>query len=147
MKALVVYDTNYGNTKSIAEALAKKLGKEVKAVSIQDVKKKELSGLDLLIVGSPVIGSNPTEKMSAFLSGLAADQLQGVKAASFDTRMKPFFFTNAVNKISRGLKKAGAQVTAEPQKFWVKGAEGPLLDGELERAAEWAAAVKAEYLK
>lgn len=137
MKALVVYDTNHGNTQEIAEEIAHALGGSISAVSVEKVKKNDLSGLDLFILGSPVIGSQPTEKMAKFLDGLSKDQLKGTKAAAFDTRMKPFFFTNAINKIETKLKNAGADVL-DKEKFWVKGAKGPLLKDELERAKKWA---------
>lgn len=142
MKTLVIYDTNYGNTKKIAKAVASKLGKDTKTVSVTNLKKKDLKGIDVLVAGSPVIASSPTEKMSRFLASLKDNELKGIKAASFDTRMKLFFFTDAAKKISKELARAGAVTIAKPQDFYVQKAEGPLRDGEMEKAAVWAADIK-----
>ena len=142
MKALVIYDTNYGNTKKIAKIVAEKLWKGTKLISVADLKKKDLKSMEVLIVGSPVIGWNPTERMSKFLAGLKDNELQGIKAAGFDTRMKLFFFTDAAKKISKELSRAGATIIARSQGFYVQKAEGPLRDGEKERAVVWASNVK-----
>src|SRR5665647_580576 len=90
MKAVVVFDSNLGNTKKIAETLAKELGEDTKAIAVSDFNIKDLKGIDLIIAGSPIIGWKPTEKMDKFLSDLDKDQLKGIKAASFDTRVKLF---------------------------------------------------------
>jgi flavodoxin len=142
MKAIVIYDTNYGNTKKIAKIVAGKLWKDTKLISVADLKKKDLKGVEVLIAGSPVIGWNPSEKMNTFLSGLKENELQGMKGASFDTRMKLFFFTDAAKKISKELSRAGVTIVARSQDFYVKKAEGPLRDGEKERAIIWAAEIK-----
>jgi flavodoxin len=142
MKALVIYDTNYGNTKKIAKIVAGKLWKDTKLIAIADLKKKDLKGVEVLIAGCPVIGWNPSEKMSKFLTGLKGNELQGIKAASFDTRMKLFFFTDAAKKISKELSRAGAVIIARSQDFYVKKAEGPLREGEKEKAIVWAADIK-----
>jgi len=142
MKTLVIYDTNYGNTKKIAKAVASKLGKGTKTVSVADLKKKDLKGIDVLVAGCPVIASSPTEKMSRFLTSLKDNELKGIKAASFDTRMKLFFFTDAAKKISKELTRAGAVIIAKPQDFYVRKAKGPLRDGEMEKAVVWAADIK-----
>jgi len=142
MKTLVIYDTNYGNTKKIAKAIASKLGKNTKTVSVVDLKKKDIKGVDVLVMGCPVIACSPTEKMSQFLASFKDNELKGIKAASFDTRMKLFFFTNAAKKISKELARAGAVIIAKPQDFYVQKAEGPLRDGEMEKAVVWAIDIK-----
>ena len=76
--------------------------------------------------------------MLELLSKLEKNQLKGVKAASFDTRVKIFVHGDAAKKISQKLKGAGADIVTEPQAFYVKGKEGPLFDGEEENAAQWA---------
>jgi flavodoxin len=138
MKALVIYDTNFGNTKTIAEAIAKGLGKNAKAAPASGFNMKELKGIDLLVAGSPIVGWKPTERMQEFLARLGKGQLKGIKAASFDTRVKLFIHGDAAKKISQKLVEAGAEIIAEPQAFYVKGKEGPLFDGEKETAADWA---------
>lgn len=136
MKALVVYDTNYGNTKKVAEVIAKEL--KAKTQSVSEFKDKELDDVKLLVVGSPINAWGPTGKIRKFLNDFYKDQLNGIKVAAFDTRVKLFIHGDAAKKISKGLEKAGGKIVAAPQGFTVQGTEGPLLDGEIEKAAKWA---------
>jgi flavodoxin len=142
METIVLYDSNFGNTKLIAEIVAHELGKDAKAVFISDFNKKDLARIKLLIAGSPINGWKPSPRMGTFLDNLENDELQGIKAASFDTRIDLFIHGDATKKISAKLQAAGAKIISEPQAFFVKGKEGPLSDGELERAREWAKTIK-----
>ena len=137
MKTLVVFDSNFGNTKIIAETIAKELGNDTKAVSVTDFSDSELEGTDLLVVGGPIIAWKPSKRMRKFLAGLSKYQLKGFRAATFDTRVKIFFHGDAAKKMSRKLEDAGAEIIVEPQAFFVKDKEGPLIDGEIEKAIEW----------
>ena len=138
MTMLVVFDTTYGNTKIIADTIASTLGNDARAVPVDRISPSDFDGVDLLVVGSPIIAWRPTQKMQAFLNTLREGTLTGVKAAAFDTRVKLFIHGDAARKISRTLEKAGAQIVAEPQGFIVTGREGPLAEGEVDRAASWA---------
>jgi flavodoxin len=142
MKALVVYDSIYGNTKKIAETIAAELGKGVKTVPVSDFNNQDLAGIDLLVVGSPILGFRPSEKTGKFLSCLRAGQLKDVKATAFDTRVRIFFHGDAAKKIAESLKKAGAEIIAEPCGFIVEGREGPLANDAVAKAKEWAASIK-----
>lgn len=139
MKALVIFDSNFGNTRKIAHAIAKKL--KTKAVQVSEVSKDQLENLDLLVAGSPIIGWKPSDKMDKFLAGLKSGQLKNVKAATFDTRVKLFIHGDAAGKISKALENAGGEIIAQPKGFFVKGKEGPLLEGEIEKALEWASVI------
>lgn len=141
MKALVIFDSNLGNTKMIAEIIAKELGKDTKIVSVSDFNMKELEGVDLLVAGSPIIGWKPSEKMEGFLTSLSKGQLKDVKAVTFDTRVK-IFHGDAAKKISQKLVEAGAEIVGKPQAFFVKGKDGPLFEGEIEKATKWAKSIK-----
>jgi len=142
MKALVIYDSTFGNTKTIAETICSKLGKDAQPVYVKDLTKEHLKGIDLLVVGSPIIAWKPSENMGKFLAGLKPNQLNGYKAAAFDTRVKLFISGDGAKKIAKSLMKAGAELVIEPQGFFVNDKEGPLLKGETERAAEWVEKIK-----
>ncbi len=144
MTALVIFDTTYGNTKLVAEAVTQCLGEGARAVPVADLKEDDLSGIGLLVVGSPIIGWKPSENMDRFLASLSKGRLDGMKAAAFDTRVKKFISGDAAGKISRAIAGAGAEIIDKPKPFYVKGKEGPLLEGELERAKEWADLLKAK---
>ena len=90
-KALVVYDSMYGNTEKVARALAKGLedgGVDVECVRVDAVKFDELSGYDLLVVGSPVHAWGASKPTKEFLERLkSVEGLSGKKAFALDTKM------------------------------------------------------------
>ena len=105
------------------------------------VQASQLEGLDLLFAGSPTYGGQPTDPMKAFLERVPDAALQGVKAATFDTRMTNRLLRLigfAAGKIAGSLKKKGATPVGSAEGFFVLGGEGPLKEGEEERAAAWA---------
>lgn len=152
MKVLIVYDSVFGNTEQVARAISKALGSTASAETLRvgDVKPEHLSGLGLLIVGSPTRGFRPTKPITGFLNGIPTDGLKGVKVAAFDTRISTAdvrsrflnvmvkLFGYAAKPIADGLEKKGGLLAAPPEGFFVKDTEGPLKEGELERAAAWA---------
>jgi flavodoxin len=139
MNALVVYDSAYGNTQQVAEAIVAPLGPlQAKAVSVADFKASELAEGDLLVVGSPINGWRPTPKITELLSALGDGRLTGVRAAAFDTRVRLFIHGDAAKKMTESLKTGGAEIVSKPMAFFVKGTEGPLRSGELDKAATWA---------
>jgi len=140
MKALVVYDSAYGNTEKIARAIAEALTSsgEVKVLHVGKVNTSEFESVDLLVVGSPTQGGKPTQAIQEFLSKITADALKNVSVASFDTRVKNFvarLFGYAAGRIAHSLEDKGGHVVVPSEGFIVKGKEGPLKEGELERAA------------
>jgi flavodoxin len=152
MKILVIYDSFFGNTEKIALELGAELAEkgEVDTLPVSQVTPERVQGLDLLIVGSPTRGFRPTEAISKFLNSLAKDQLDGLGVAAFDTRIALETIDSAVfrlvvdkggyaaSTIAKALKKKGGNLLAPPEGFLVTGEQGPLKDGELERAKEWA---------
>lgn len=151
MKALVVFESFFGNTEKIANAVAGGLAArgEVTVRKVADLRPEELKTFDLVVVGSPTRGFQPSDGTKALLKALPAGTLQGVKVAAFDTRMDvkevnnafltfmEKIFGYAAEPIGRALVKAGGTLVGKPQGYFVHGSEGPLWDGELERAAAW----------
>jgi flavodoxin I len=79
--------------------------------------------------------------MRDFLDKIPGLAIKGVKVAAFDTRFSTRLvgvFGYAAGRIAGGLKRKGAILAAPPEGFFVKNTEGPLKEGELERAAGWA---------
>ncbi len=141
MAALVVYESIHGNTETIAKAVGKALGAKTKVVRAAEADPSQLKGVDLLVVGSPTYGGRPTPQAQAFLGKLAAGSLKGVRVAAFDTRITMKFaklFGYAADKIMAALSGAGGAKAGAPQGFFVKGTNGPLADGEVEKAVAWA---------
>lgn len=156
MKALVIYDSAFGNTAKVAQAIGEALAGryEVNVQHLGDVTPAHFAGLDLLVVGSPTQKLGMTETMRDFLDTIP--DIKGLRVAAFDTRisiddwestvsrvaMKVFLHRYAAKPIERALEKKGGQPVIEPEGFFVLDTEGPLKEGELERAAAWASEIK-----
>ena len=141
MKALVIYDSLYGNTEKIAKAIGGAITGEVKVLPVGQANPAELKSLDLLIVGSPTQGGRATKPMQAFLDKIPDTFLKGINIAAFDTRIPAKWvkiFGYAAGRIAGRLKAKGGNLVAPPEGFFVTGNKGPLKEGELERAAGWA---------
>ena len=153
MKALIAYDSQFGNTEKVALAIGDAIGSQpdVQVLRVGSVTPEHLATTTLLIVGSPTQRFRPTTGTTDFLKSIPKDGLKGIKVASFDTRLTEgeigknrilaFFvrlYGYAAEPISKELKKKGGELIQPPEGFYVEGMEGPLTEGELERAAEWA---------
>ena len=148
MKTLVIYDSVFGNTEKIAQAIAAALG--TAAIPVSQADTGQLRGLDVLVVGSPTRGFRPTKGINKLLNDLPKKHLAGVRIAAFDTRIdletidsKVFRFVvdkggYAAKTIAKSLEKKGGQLSAPGEGFYVTGEQGPLKDGELARAVVWA---------
>jgi flavodoxin I len=156
---LVVYDTVFGNTAQVAKRIGDALNDqaEVSVRAVADVQSGLPERPDLLIVGSPTRAFQPTPAIKNFLAALSPSRLHGVKVASFDTRVSvtdtgskilAFFvhlFGYAAETINKRLVSRGGRPAAEPAGFIVTGSEGPMKDGELERAEAWARGLLAGF--
>jgi flavodoxin I len=148
MKALIIYDSVFGNTEQVARAIGKALGsqKDIKTLQASSVKPEQLTGLELLIVGSPTQAGRPTQVIQDFLKKVPEAAVSGINVASFDTRLSSRLvgiFGYAAGKIADSLKRKDGTLIASPEGFFVKGKKGPLKEGELERAVDWAKQIKA----
>lgn len=151
MKALVVYDSVFGNTEQIARAIGGGLGSapDVQVLRVGEARPEQVTGVDLLVVGSPTRGFRPTPATKDFVAAIAENGLQDVRVAAFDTRIAVEDVNNvllsvlvrlfgyAAAPIAKGLERKGGRRAAEPEGFIVEGREGPLRAGELERAEAW----------
>ena len=154
MRAIVVCESRFGNTHKIAEAVAGALDAELLSV---DDPLPQLDEVDLLVVGAPThvhgLTSERSRTAAVEQGGTGGrgvrewlDELpdRPCRAASFDTRFdKPTFLTGSAAKgIAKRLGRKGYDLVLEPESFFVDGTEGPVHEGELERAAQWAASLR-----
>ncbi len=154
MKALIIYDSVWGNTEKIARAIAEGAGAaaggaEVRVLKAAEAKPEDFAGKDLVIVGSATqkFGSLPTMRMLA--GKIPAGALKGARVAAFDTRLDVAktqsrllkvlagLFGYSAEKLGKALVRKGGVQAAKPEGFFVDGTQGPLSAGELERAAAW----------
>jgi flavodoxin len=165
MKALVAYESMYGNTAGIGEAIAMSLraqGLEVEAGPISRVGPADTAGVDLLVVGGPTHGHGMSrrssreqaanDKENTFAEPTVAPGLRewtddlsaesGQIAAAFDTRIdKPMFLTGSAAKgIARRLEQHGYRTVVRPESFLVS-MKNRLLDGQIDRATDWGAEI------
>lgn len=146
MKVLIIYDSVFSNTEKIAQSIGNVLGsqKDVEILRINNVKIEQLTGVELLIVGSPTLGGRPTPAILDFFNEVSGATIKGLNVLAFDTRLSTKMvgiFGYAAGKISEYLENKGGTLLAPPEGFFVKGKKGPLKVGEIERAASWAQAI------
>ncbi len=158
MKILITYDSQFGSTKIIADAIAEGFTSDVSAKSlhVKDVKETYLKDINLIVVGSPTQGGRPTVAIEQFIEGLSKKEMKNVRFAAFDTR----FHENNLNMMLRilvrtigyaapkmhdSLIKKGSVALSKPQGFIVMGKEGPLAEGEIEKAREWGSSLENAY--
>jgi flavodoxin len=155
MQTLVIYDSKFGNTEKVAQAIARGMSEvsEVQLTSTADAT-RALETLtwrpDLVLVGGPTQNHGPSAGLRVFLASLPAS-LHAVPAACFDTRYRGpvLFMGSAAASASKALAKAGAQMVAPPESFFIV-RHGPmptqtLEPGELERAAAWVRAIASQH--
>jgi hypothetical protein len=164
MRALVVYESMYGNTHVVAGNIADGLRSdfEVTLVPVAEASWDLIADADLLVAGAPThmhgMSSRSTRRMAAEAadkdgSGLRIEPDTGGPgmrdwlgdlghrdglAATFDTRLNgvPAFTGRASRPMARLLKRHGRQLVAAPESFLV-GSQNTLLDGETARARRW----------
>lgn len=152
-ETIIIYDSFFGNTKKISQAMANAISDHVKVDlrKVGEVSPDEIKEVETLIIGSPTRKFNASEATVRFLKLIPKNSLNNVRVAAFDTRntqeelnkykilsLMVKLFGYAAEKISNKLRKLGGIEVVTPQGFYVNGIEGPLVEGELERAAQWA---------
>ncbi|WP_024874149.1 flavodoxin family protein [Saccharomonospora piscinae] len=163
MRALVVYESCFGNTRAVAEAVGDGLGEHarVELVEVGEAAGEIADGVDLLVVGAPThafgmsrpatrrdaeqraqrAGAHLLSRERGVREWVAALRLpEGTDVAAFDTKIwRPRLPGSAAKALGRRLSAAGGHLAAPPLSFYVDDALGPLLDGELARARDWGA--------
>ena len=135
-KAVVIYESKYGNTERVAKSIAKgiKVQKvKVDLASIGEAKVNKLADYDLLVVGGPTQMHGMSQSMKDFLIKLEGANLAGKKAYAFDTKVARIFAGSAAKGIEQELKKLGMKIVMPYSSAIVKGREGPLAEGQEEK--------------
>jgi flavodoxin len=148
MNMLVIYESQFGNTAQIAQAIANALGEcgAVQLDLIEHANHSALEGVNLLVLGSPTQYQEATPDTLAWLDRIPARALDGLPVAVFDTRyhLPRLLSGSAAQVIGLAVQKQGGKLIAPPESFFVIEREGPLEAGEIERAASWAGALVAK---
>jgi flavodoxin len=145
MNILIVYFSKFGNTRKVAEAIATPLksGGSVRVIGADQLSTADLD-VDLLVMGSPTHRMNLPQSLRPVFDALPRRALRGAAVAAFDTSYKMsrwLGYLTAARKLAKKLRKLGGKQIMPPETFHVVGREGPLYDGELERAQQWARSI------
>jgi flavodoxin len=145
MKVLIVYETKYGNTQKVAETIGeviKDAGNDVTVVKVDAVERESIKDYGVFVVGSPTYASSQAKSIKNFISSLDVDK--GTKIVVFDTHSGDGIKTGgpmrrAVKKMEKQIEKnTNLEKIVNGLQVAVKGIEGPLIDGELEKCKVFA---------
>ncbi len=153
MNALVLYDTQFGNTERIARIIAAQLGTP-RLVAAAHLDVLDPFDCDLLVVGGPTQLHGVSPALASLVESMPAKSLQGLPAIAFDTRyrMSRLLSGSAAEWLAHHLRRRGARLLVPPESFFIQRDAPPngakrrhdlehLEPGEEERAAEWGRAV------
>jgi hypothetical protein len=159
VKGQIVYESMFGNTMMIAEAIAEGIARHG-CVEVIEVGQAGVPAhdLDLLVLGAPTHAfglSRPATRQNAsrqaplgvisedvglreWIATLADAQLR-TAIATFDTKVaRPGWLPgSAASGAAKRLRRMHLPVLVRPETFYVEGAQGPLVEGELVRARQW----------
>lgn len=166
MRALVVYESMYGNTRTIAEAVAEGLATTmvVELVAVEAAPTELPTDLDLLVVGGPTHAfglsrASTRESVATEVGHTTTAADRGLRewldelrrpdhrpmVATFSTRVRrPRVPGSAARKAEKRLRRLHLDVVRAATDFWVVGSAGPLADGETTRALHWGEGLAAE---
>ena len=154
-RVLVIYESMFGNTQRIAEAIADGLATE--AVEVGSAPSRIPEDVELVVAGGPThafgMSRESTREDAAKQGPLVSrtgvrewlDALEKpshrVQVATFDTHLDhPAVIArmgSAAHPLERRLRRLGMERAVRPEHFWVQDTTGPLREGEIERARQW----------
>jgi len=150
MNALVVYHSEFGNTQQVAEAIVGVFqgAGAARTVNAERLNAADLQDVDLLVMGMPTHKMNLPQSVRPVFEQLPRRSLRGVPIAAFDTSYEMSALLarfTAAKRIDQKLRKLGGKRLVRPETFHVHHHhEGPLYDGEIERAKTWAESILAK---
>ena len=164
MKVLVIYDSKYGNTEKAAKAISRVLeenseldvdckylfdeeltrDKNVNRYNLDTLLHRgriDLHDYDLVVVGGPTHAFGMSSNVKELFKKIGEERFDGKLGAAFDTKIGGFsrrFAGSAAKKIEGELRKRGFKIVIPYLNLYVKGSEGPLGDGEIDKCEQFA---------
>jgi len=141
-KALVVYESKYGNTKLVAETIAEGMnqipGVKATVVELKDVDLAAIGDFDTMLLGSPNHMGAATRGIRKFIDTVGELKLEKKQGAVFDTYLAKDF-EKAVKKMERQIaeKVHGMSLVVPGLSILVDGMKGPVSDGELPKCRDF----------
>jgi flavodoxin len=142
-KAIVVFDSMFGNTEKIAKALAlglEKRGMQVNCVKVDEAVVDKMADYELLALGGPTHMAGMSKPMKRFLEELGNIDIRGIMGFCFDTRNESRFnrfdLNSAAKRIEKKMKRMKVKMIHPRLSAIVEGREGPL-EVDAEKEFEW----------
>jgi flavodoxin len=160
MKALVVYESMFGNTELIARAIAEGLGGslDVDVIEVSEAPAQPDAEVALIVAGGPTHafsmsrtntradainrGAQEGERdfeLREWMAALPSGQ-HAAKIATFDTKIESMRHMpgSAAKGAAKAARKLGYEAATTAESFYVRDVDGPLVVGEVDRARAWA---------
>jgi flavodoxin len=151
MKGIVAFDSVFGNTKHVAEAIAEELKENGYEIEFIDLGRKVPWKVeaDLVFIGSPTRDSRMTSRAKKFVRRLRKQHWASRPVIVFDTvirlpenerqreRMAKWTVNGAAPRMKALAEKRGLKVYPEVLRAEVTGLKGPLAPGSLDRVREF----------
>lgn len=142
IKAIVIYDTRHGNTKTVAEGIVQGIGAsggiETELCFVEDVEMERIPEYDIVVIGAPNHYGKPSKTTKEFVKKLKELELEGKKFAAFDTclrRQEGKAFGWIEKRMRRMFRSS--QVISPGLSILVGGTKGPILEGELPKCEKF----------
>ena len=144
MRVLLVYYSQFGNTRQVAETIAGILQAvgDVSLLELAGVSTTTLPEFDVVVMGAPTHKMNMPDEVRSWFAETSSTRKGKFQFAAFDTSyelswwLRPF---TGARRVARRLRRLGGIQIASPMTFHIEhDHEGPLMKGELERARQWA---------
>ena len=141
-RAIIIYESKYGNTRLVAEKIAEGIrqasGVEAEVRELKEVNPEGLTEFDAIVIGSPNHMGNATRSIRKFIDELGKIKLRGKLAAVFDTCIGKDF-EKAVKKMEKQVdeKAPSLSLAAPGLSVRVEGMKGPITEGELPRCQDF----------
>ena len=142
MKTIIIYESNFGNTKKVAEKIRENLNliekNETIIKTVKEVDPIEILNFDLILFGSPNHMGGPTRGIRKFIDKLEKVDLKGKKIATFDTYVRKNI-NKAVRKMERRIKEKipNIEVITPGLSIKVSGVGGPVIETEFLKVVEF----------
>jgi hypothetical protein len=162
MHALVVFESMWGNTRAVAEAVGRGIDDHASVMHVDRAPRRLPADVDLLVVGGPTHAfsmSRPGTRQDAFQRGAtesgakrgirewldAMPSSEQLDVATFDTRIMKMrkLPGSAAKAAGKDVRRHHLGDLVATESFYVDAAEGPLAEGELARAESWGAELAA----
>ena len=142
MKVAIFYESKYGNTKRLAEAMADELrrvdGMEVTSAALKGVDIDQVTNYDIFLLGGPTHFGGPTRGVRKFIDDLCKRNVNGKSVAVFDTYLGEDF-EKGVRRMEEQIraKAPGLKLLAPGLSIRVEGMKGPIVEGELAKCKDF----------